>query len=140
MENHMGTWAHGPFDNDTACDWAYDLVRTRDYALVAKAIERVLEAGDGYLEADAAVEAVAAAEVLAKSLGRGTQTDAYTESVDAWLASLPARPDPTLLVDARAALGRILGDDSELKDLWGEGQHLPAWTASMQVLQSALGG
>ena len=134
----MGTWSHEPFGNDTANDWAYDLEGMKDFSLVAKAIQEVVDNGADYLDADVAVEAVAAAEVLAKALGRGTQSDAYTEKVDVWIKSIAARPSPDLLSRAGAALTRILGPDSELRDLWEEGDGLEEWKASMEALRSAL--
>jgi hypothetical protein len=134
----MGAWSHEPFGNDTANDWAYELEGKRDFSLVAKALRAVLDAGDETLDADIATEAVAAAEVLAKALGRGSQSDAYTKKVDAWLASLAVRPAPELLADARAALGRILGEDSELRELWEDSDDAEAWERSVRTLQAAL--
>ena len=29
----MGAWGTGVFDNDTACDWSYDLEKTKDFSL-----------------------------------------------------------------------------------------------------------
>lgn len=116
----MGTWSHEPFGNDTASDWAYGLVEQKDFSLVAQAIQEVLDNGSDYLDAGLAVEAVAAAEVLAKALGRGTQADAYTEEVDAWLKSVAEKPSSELLSKARDALNRIMGPDSELRELWEE--------------------
>lgn len=63
----MGTWDSGPFDNDTAADWCGDLddadIAKRP-ALVREALTRA--AGeDGYLDADIACEAIAAAAIVA---------------------------------------------------------------------------
>lgn len=135
----MGTWSHEPFGNDTANDWAYDLEERKDYSLVEQAIQQVLDNGDDYLDADLAVEAVAASEVLAKSLGRGTQSDAYTENVDAWLKSITAKPTSELLSKAQAALTRVLGKDSELRELWEDSDDLQNWESSIKALQSAIG-
>lgn len=93
----MGAWSHEPFGNDTACDWAYGLEGQADFSLVATAIQNVLDNGNEYLDSDVACEAIAAAEVLAKALGRGIQSDAYTEAVDAWLNSLAVQPRLTCL-------------------------------------------
>lgn len=134
----MGAWSHESFGNDTACDWAHDLVETQDFSLVARAIQEVLENGPDYLDCDLAVEAVAATEVLAKVRGRGTQTDAYTEKLDTWLKSVPATPPPELFVKARQALSRILGEDSELRELWEESEDFASWQGSMHALQAAL--
>ena len=135
----MGTWSHEPFGNDTALDWAYELQNTQDFSLVEQAIQRVLDCGPEYLDADVAVEAVAAAEIIAKALGRGTQSDAYTEEIDAWLKSISAVPTSTLRSKAHQALSRILGSDSELKDLWQESEDLDSWESSVRLLQSAMG-
>lgn len=135
----MGTWSHEPFGNDTAIDWAYELHDTHDFLLVEQAIQRVLDCGPEYLDADLAVEAVAAAEVIAKALGRGTQSDAYTEEVDAWLKSISVVPTSTLRSKAHQAMSRILGSDSELKELWEESEDFESWESSIRLLQSAMG-
>ena len=132
----MGTWSHEPFGNDSANDWAYDLEESKDFSLVASALQRTAES-EGYLDADEAVEAVAAAEVLAKALGRGTQSDAYTEKVEAWLASIAVKPSPELLQLAQRALERVLAPESELRELWEETEHFAAWHSSISALQAA---
>ena len=135
----MGAWSHEPFGNDTACDWAYGLDEQRDFSLVAKAIQAVLDNGSDYLDSDLASEAIAAAEVLAKALGRGTQTDSYTEEVDAWVKSIGAIPSQDLLSKANGALTRIMGPDSELRELWEESDDFGSWESSVKALQSAVG-
>jgi len=135
----MGAWSHEPFGNDTACDWAYGLDEQRDFSLVAQAIQAVLDNGSDYLDSDLASEAIAAAEVLAKALGRGTQTDSYTEEVDAWVKSIAAKPSQDLLSKANGALTRIMGSDSELRELWEESDDFGSWESSIKALQSAVG-
>lgn len=136
----MGAWSHEPFGNDSANDWAYGLEGLNDFSLVVEAIQNVLATGDDYLDADLAVEAIAAAEVLAKTIGRGTQSDTYTKKVDAWLASISAKPAPGLLTAAQHALTRILEADSELRELWEESDDFASWESSVKALQTALGG
>lgn len=135
----MGTWAHGPFDNDTASDWVYGLEEHEDFSLVEQALQSVLDTGTDYLDADLAVEAVAASEALAIALGRGTQPDDCPESVATWLASLTTKPPAELLHKAQAALVRVLGPDSELRELWEDSEEFEAWQSSMHALQSAVG-
>jgi hypothetical protein len=134
----MGAWSHEPFGNDTANDWAYGLEEQNDFSLVAQAILSVLDNGSDYLDSDVATEAIAAAEVLAKSLGRGTQTDAYTENVDTWLKSITVKPSPELRAQTRDALARILEPNSELRELWEESDSFESWKASIRTLQSAM--
>lgn len=135
----MGAWSHEPFGNDTASDWAFGLEGQEDFSLVDKAIQAVIDNGSEYLDSDLASEAVAAAEVLAKARGRGTQTDSYTEEVDNWVQSVASQPSPVLLSKANAALVRILGPDSELKELWQESDDFASWESSIKALQSAVG-
>lgn len=81
----MGTWSHESFGNDTANDWAYELEDATDFSVIEAALQVALDEGDEYLDADLAMEAIAAVEVIAKRLGKGTQSDVYTEKVDQWL-------------------------------------------------------
>ena len=132
----MGAWSHEPFGNDYANDWAYDLEEVNDLSLVEQALDQALEAED-YLEAPEGSNAVAAAEVLAKMLGKGTQSDAYTEKADEWVKSVSIKPSPQLLDKARRTLDRVAGGNSELKELWEEAGS-DEWTASIKALQAAI--
>jgi hypothetical protein len=132
----MGAWSHEPFGNDDANDWAYGLEDVTDLSLIDETLDRVLEAEE-YLEAPEASEAVAAVEVLAKLLGKGTQTDTYTEKVDEWVKSLSVQPNAAILTKANNALERILGENSELRELWEEGD-AQEWQSSIATLQRAI--
>ena len=134
----MGTWSHEPFGNDTANDWAYGLEETKDMSFIESALDRVIEQSGDYLEAPEAEEAIAAIEVIAKLLGRGSQSDAYTEKVDEWVASITEKPNVELLQKAQRVIARILAEDSELLDLWQEGDEPQLWTASMDHLKAAV--
>ena len=133
----MGTWSAEPFGNDTAADWAYGLEETNDFSLIQETLDAVVQEED-YLDADLAQEAVGAAETLAKLLGRGSQVDVYTESVDKWVQSVSLKPDAELLATADKALERILADESELKELWEEGDEGGEWTTAIRDLQKRL--
>lgn len=76
---------------------------------------------------------------MAKMLGRGTQSDAYTEKVDRWVKSLAVKPTPDVLSRANAALARILGPESELRELWEESDDFDKWHSSVTGLQAAIG-
>jgi hypothetical protein len=116
----MGAWGERAFDNDTANDWTYELEHSNDLSLVESALRQVEDAGDGYLDQDLACHALAACEVLARLQGNHGYRNAYTERVDEWVASHPLTPPPALLKRAAAVIDRILGDASELRELWDE--------------------
>lgn len=132
----MGAWSHEPFGNDDANDWAYGLEEAKDLGLIESTLDKVLES-EGYLEAPAASEAVGAVEVIAKLLGQGTQTDAYTEKVDEWVNTVGLNPSPALLAKASRTLDRILSDDSELRELWEE-EGTGDWESSIANLKKAI--
>ena len=134
----MGTWSHESFGNDTANDWAYELEDATDFAVIEAALQVALDEGDEYLDADLAMEAIAAVEVIAKRLGKGTQSDVYTEKVDQWLETISEQPSDDLLSLAKRVLERIVADDSELKELWLESDEYELWLGSIQQLKDAL--
>lgn len=130
----MGAWGVLAFDNDTACDWAYELDDCSDLSLVDAALGEVEATGSEYLDADPASNALAACEVLARLRGRPGYENAYTESVDAWVASHPQTPPPALLGRAAAVIARVLAADSELAELWDEGDGAE-WRAAVEDLR-----
>jgi hypothetical protein len=130
----MGAWGVLAFDNDDANDWAYGLEETDDLSLVGSAFDTVEQAED-YLEAPDASNALAACEVLARLNGNPGYTNAYTEKVDEWVAAHPQTPPAALLERADAVIDRILGENSELKDLWADTDHNGNWLASVEDLR-----
>lgn len=134
----MGTWSHESFGNDTANDWAYELEDATDFSVIETALQVALDEGDEYLDADLAMEAIAAVEVIAKRLGKGTQSDVYTEKVDQWLETISEQPSDDLLSLVKRVLERIVADDSELKELWLESDEYELWLGNIQQLKDAL--
>lgn len=134
----MGAWSHEPFGNDDACDFAGQLSGAHDLSVVEKALDAVLRSSD-YLEADTACVALAAVEVLAKLRGRGTQSDAYTAQVDAWVGRVGIVPPAAILQKAGAAIERILAENSELRELWEEGEDGGEWKVAVMKQREALG-
>jgi len=85
-----------------------------------------------------ACTAIAAAEVVAHGLGRPTQSDAYTESVEA-LVSRASRPNKRLARQAAAAVDAATRDDGELAQLWAEAGD-SEWRVAISRLRGALDG
>jgi hypothetical protein len=133
----MGSWADDPFGNDTACDWKYGLDEVEDLSLIEETIQRVLEAGDEYLEAPEAEEAIAAADTLARLMGRFYIRNSYTESVDEWVEKHKLKPSPELVAAAINAIDRILRPPSELLDLWTDADG-DGWKQQMIALKERL--
>jgi hypothetical protein len=133
----MGAWGELAFDNDQANDWAYGLDDVDDLSLVEAAFEAVEAVGDDYLDSDEASDALAACEVIARLRGKPGYTNAYTEKVDAWVAAHPQKVPPALMKRASAVIDRILGEESELADLWGESDDAK-WRAGVEDLRNRM--
>jgi hypothetical protein len=135
----MGAWSEHAFGNDTACDWAGDFVDDPGLDKVRSAIEAVLESDD-YLDSDPACECLVACEIVARLQGRWGLRDSYSEDVDAWILANPM-PVPQELRDAAiAAIDRILGEDSELPQLWDDGGPNAEWHQAMDDLRKRVAG
>ena len=130
----MGAWGTGTFDNDTAGDWADGLAERKDLSLVHETLLTVAS-GDCYLDADDASEALAACEVVARLKGDGGPRNAYTEAVDEWVEAHPQPVPLELVALATAAIDRILGENSELAELWAESESAAEWRAAVEDLR-----
>ncbi len=133
----MGTWDIGPFDNDTAADFSYDVDSApegKKAEVLRAAFREVTETGDDYLDADLAVEAVAAAALVASQCPGGEPvTTSYGPEKP--LGELPVE----LRAEAVTALDRVLAEPSELLELWEESDG-EAWKAGIRKLRGSWRG
>jgi hypothetical protein len=138
----MGSWDCDPFGNDTACDWKYDVERTDDLSFISKTIEDIIQVGDKCINPRRAEKAIAAADTLARLRGKFYVRNAYTKSLDEWVANHPIIPPRDLLDSASRAIDRILTPPSELLELWGEGgdknENFNRWKKHLRDLQDRL--
>ena len=134
----MGTWSHESFGNDTACDWSGPLADTVDLTYVDETLQRVLDAGDDDLDMDVSCEAIAAAEVVARLQGHFGLRDAYSQSVDDWVAKTHQVPGADLANKARAVLDRIVSAPSELLELLEESEDAEAWLSAVSALRDRI--
>jgi hypothetical protein len=130
----MGAWGHGPFENDDAGDWVWELEQSEDFSVVQAALEAATRPGVDYLEAPDCSIAVAAAEVVAATLGQPVA--GLPAEVVAWVAARGAA-SPKIVGSARKAIAAIAAK-SELRDLWEESDAFDAWSRSVQDLAARL--
>lgn len=136
----MGAWGPGTFDNDEACDWAYGLDACNDLSLVDQALSDALNAGAEYLDASVASQALAAAEAVARLKGNFGARNAYTGTVDKWVATHPFKPPADLVARALAVIDRVVAEPSELLDLWTDSDDAPAWREAVADLRRRAAG
>jgi hypothetical protein len=135
----MGAWGEGPFDNDGACDWAYEF-RDVDEATGLQILAAALDLGDpdDYVEAPEGESAVAAALVVSWLMNPESIPDSpYGESAAAWVRSTRAPVSAALRASALAALDRVRGEQSELAELWAEADG-EAWIETLSPIKAQL--
>ncbi|MGY0653098.1 DUF4259 domain-containing protein [Luteimonas sp. A537] len=137
----MGAWGNGSFDNDDAADFLADFLAdvtdSSDLALIGEIFATVLGAEE-YLEAPDASQAIAAAEIVAAAAGRATPAALEEEELSEWLARVKPAVDPSLVQQAVQVLDRVIGENSELRELWEEADELSDWEATVVALRSQL--
>jgi hypothetical protein len=120
----MGTWDAGPLDNDVAADWCrelHDAAAGERATLIRNALTVVVgHDADTYLDDNFAVEAIAAAAVIAEHLPDGARLDS-PYSLDLIRASGGFDVPDDLPLLALRALDRIDGANSVLPSLWEDG-------------------
>ncbi|MEU9848936.1 DUF4259 domain-containing protein [Streptomyces sp. NPDC047985] len=127
----MGAWDTGPFDNDTAADFSGhldDAPETERAALIRKTLEIAIAAD--FLDDGEGARAVAAAALVGSQCPGGEPvTTAYG----------PKKPLPAFPADLRPlaakALDAVLGENSELRELWEDDE---VWTAGIVGLREVL--
>lgn len=100
--------------------------------------QRLSEAvGSTYLEQGLACNALAAGEVLARLRGRPGYKNAYTDKVDQWVAKHRIDPPSGLITRGETAIVRILGPESELREIWEDAGD-QEWRAAVDDLWSRM--
>ena len=130
----MGAWGSGPFDNDDAMDFLGELSDAKASGREARS-RQALEPPGGYLEAREATEALAAAALLVAA----TNTlPSAPEEVHELVATGGIPSTAADLESAKRALTRIVGEESEWRELWEEAGSLDEMTALCADLRSRL--
>lgn len=131
----MGAWGMKPFENDSACDWVYDLQKKG-----IKAIEEAFtweEENDEYLDSSFGTEIIAAAEVL-YAIKNGPRKD-VPEDVLNEIQKFNSEQVQHLYRICVKAIDRVMGKDSELYDLWEEtGEDFKIWSDDVIELKEGL--
>jgi len=128
----MGAWGHKSFENDDALDFVWQFEES-GMSAVESAFTLAVNPPDDYLEAPDACAALAAAEfVAAKKTGNVDRLmDDHVELLQKIDVS------PKLIGDAKNAVGRVL-QNSELRELWEEGDEINIWHDDVLVLLERL--
>lgn len=133
----MGAWGEKAFQNDSALDWIADL-EEGGAANLHEILARVAGAGEShYLDADDGSAAIAAAEIVAATVHGQARLN---HDAQAWLRENDSALGDDEMDLARRAVERVLGQASELRELWDEGGTDNEWRKDVHALLVMLGG
>jgi hypothetical protein len=132
----MGAWGEGTFENDAALDFLSE-VESRGVEAVRDALSRAAKTpDDSYLDADDGVAAIAAAELVAATGGRGKERlPARALGLLDQVASVVSADDVAL---ARRAVDRVVAHNSEIATLWADHGPESGWHQHVRALLSNL--
>ncbi|MGE5389633.1 MAG: DUF4259 domain-containing protein [Deltaproteobacteria bacterium] len=137
----MGAWETGVFDNDSALDWLDDILESGSLTRVLLPLKQTINSRrktifgrnkNKYIEEPLGSECLAAAEVIATSIGRPGHT-IPVQLID-WVEAKRMQLDTkTIELAARAVI--IIKTDSELKELWEESEYYCQWLETVNDLE-----
>lgn len=132
----MGAWGYQTFEDDTTLDWVYDLIDATD---PIQFLKKSLNPDDpeGYLDYDSGCGILGAAEAVHAVL-IGHRYDPPDE-FEQWVRAHRTLDVKSLLPDCKNGLNQVLGDSSELNELWAENEEdYLKWCENVQQLLNAL--
>jgi hypothetical protein len=134
MLRRMGAWDVTPFANDAAADWASDLIDAPEPETFLSATLQLADRR-GYLDASDGSQAVAAAAVVAAACGAAP--GGFPSELTAWLHGKETR-FRQFAPEALAAVRRVRGEESELRELWETSEDFAAWSKTLEAIAAAL--
>src|SRR5262249_48138153 len=132
----MGTWGLGTFDDDTACDWLDELAEEPTVEFLQQTLATPDE---GYLESDQCTAVLGAAEIIAGVVA-GPRAGLPKVALGVISSLTPDAVGP-LRTLASEKVRRVLGEGSELRELWEENEaEFPKWRDGLLELCRVLDG
>lgn len=135
----MGAWDYGIFDDDTAYDYIYEIDSSDDpKEIFRNAFMHAINAA--YLECDDC-HAVTVSAAYLDSILNGTKprVDEADENFYPFIEKNKSLPVSDLKSDAVKALKKVIGEHSELNELWSDNEELyPKWKESIEAMISRL--
>lgn len=131
----MGTWGYKTFEDDTACDWLYDL-EAEGMKLLERSLSPEGKEGD-FLQMDDAIAILAAAEIV-YGLLNGPRDGLPDEAIE-WINANKEADVSCLKPICEGQLGCVLSKNSELRQVWEENtEDFPEWKANVEALRDGL--
>jgi len=137
----MGAWGHGYFEDDAAFDFMADVEESDNpKEKLSEALKNAIELD--YLETDDGNAVIVAATYVDRQIN-GTMFSSPEQDepldVDTFPDRYPDQDFSDLKALAVRALAKVLGDNSELNELWAENEEdYPSWRQGIEQLLQRL--
>lgn len=137
----MGTWGTGYFEDDSALDFMDSIEKSDDpKRMLAKAFDKAIRSD--YLESDEGTAVIVSAAYVDRHVN-GTKFTPEDNGEPFAIDTFPDRHPDQNFIDLKAkavsALARILGDNSEINELWAENdEDYSTWREGIQQLIARL--
>jgi hypothetical protein len=135
VEQHMGAWGAGPFQDDDALDFLAELSELPPAEMGSRITSALALPSDGYLKLPEACAAIAAAGLVAAA--RSAASEGLDAEAIAVMQADDVIRDAQLRDLALAALVRVNGQSSEWRDLWLKSE---SWEEADQMIAGLSAG
>lgn len=134
----MGAWDTGIFDDDTALDVLASLALADPMEQINEWYDNVQDTD--YLEYTDGQCVLVSGAVIDAALNGTVYPCPDEETLAAVVATVKQNAPAALKHTAVANLQRVLGEGSELRELWEENEeHYPAWRSNIEAIIARLG-
>ena len=131
----MGAWGHKTFQDDTTCDWVYELQETEDPIEFLR--ESLTPEDENYIEYDNGCGILGASEAIYGICH--DSRDQENEEFTSWVAANKGLDVTTLKGLAVSSMQKVLSENSELNELWSENEEFyPQWREEIEAMIKGL--
>lgn len=141
----MGAWNYQIFCNDDTCDAMCDIMESEDlYGTLKSFLDEAIEASDEYIEVDVAGFGLVASAVIDSIINEPAYDILFESESSEYSEFFKKHEDKkkeldALRSDAVKVLDIILGEESEMRELWEENEELyPLWKNTILKLKERL--
>ena len=129
----MAAWGTKTFEEDTANDWIQELIDSED---AREFLSESLSIDPGYIEADQAAIVLAASETLIALLDE-PRIGVPGALVD-WVGDNECDDVSDLPEVALPALAKVLGKESELREIWSDSEDFDGWLENIESMREVI--
>ena len=128
----MGAWGMGVFDDDTSCEVIEDAMD--ENVPVSDLVKKALSSSEEeYIEYTECHEIIVAAAMTNALINKVTYEG--IDNLDNWLSKQAAESVVPFKGKLANALSRVLGESSELNELWAENEDdYPKWKGNLEAI------